>query len=84
MFYSHRASNIVLLQFRILLGICVVVAQQTLTLLVQVRFLYPLPNINTLCDATVVSARAREDKKPKCIDGLIQRNVFLFGKFLGV
>jgi hypothetical protein len=27
-----------------MLGICVVVAQQTLTLLVQVRFLYPLPN----------------------------------------
>jgi len=38
-----------------------------------------VPNINTLRDATVVSAAAREDKKPKCIDGLIQRNVFLFG-----
>ena len=24
-------------------------------------------------DATVVSVRTREDKKPKCIDGLIQR-----------
>ena len=31
-----------------LLGIGVVVAQQTLTLLVQVRFLYPLPYKNTL------------------------------------
>ena len=28
---------------KFLLGICVVVAHQTLTLLVQVRFLYPLP-----------------------------------------
>ena len=43
-----------------------------------------MPNINTLRDATVVSDASREDKKPKCIDGLIQRNVFLFGKFLGV
>ena len=51
-------TNTVLLQFRILLGVCVVVAHLTLTQVVQVRFLYPLPNINTLCDATVVNAAA--------------------------
>jgi hypothetical protein len=38
-----------------------------------------VPNINTLRDATVVSAAAREDKKPKHADGLAWRNVFLFG-----
>ena len=43
-----------------------------------------MPNINTLRDATVVSAAAREDEKPKHADGLAWRNVFLFGKFLGV
>jgi hypothetical protein len=32
-----------------------------------------------LCDATVVSAAAREDKKPKHADGLAWRSVFLFG-----
>ena len=41
-------TNTVLLQFRILLGVCVVVAHLTLTQVVQVRFLYPLPNKNTL------------------------------------
>ena len=51
-------TNTVLLQFRILLGVGVVVAHLTLTQVVQVRFLYPLPNINTLCDATVVNAAA--------------------------
>ena len=43
-----------------------------------VRFQLGVPNINALCDATVVTAAAGEDKKPKCIDGLIQRSVFLF------
>ena len=35
-----------------MLGISVVVAQQTLTLLVQVRFLYPLPYKNTFQQVT--------------------------------
>ena len=61
------------------MGVGVVVAHLTLTQVVQVRFLYPLPNTNTLCDATVVSAAAREDKKPKHADGLAWRSVFLFG-----
>jgi hypothetical protein len=81
LFYSHRALNIVLLQFRILLGVGVVVAHLTLTQVVQVRFLYPLPNINTLCDTTVVSDASREDKKPKHADGFAWRSVFLFGNF---
>ncbi len=55
------------------------VTQQTLTLLLLVRFQPRVPNINTLRDATVVSAAAREDKKPKHADGLAWRNVFLFG-----
>ena len=37
--------------YEVLLGICVVVAQQTLNLLVQVRFLYPLPYKNTFAYA---------------------------------
>jgi len=48
--------------------------------LVLVRFQLPLPNKNTLRDATVVTARVGEDKKPKHADGLAWRNVFLFGK----
>ena len=57
----------------------VAVTQLTLTQLSQVRILFGVPNINTLRDATVVSAAAREDKKPKHADGLAWRNVFLFG-----
>ena len=44
-----------------------------------VRFQVGVPNKNILRDATVVSAAAREDKKPKHADGLAWRSMFLFG-----
>ena len=58
----------------------VMVAQRALNSLALVRFQMGVPNKNTLRDATVVTARAGEDKKPKHADGLAWRNVFLFGK----
>ncbi len=41
---QQKSSLTICIHIFFMMGICVVVAQQTLTLLVQVRFLYPLPN----------------------------------------
>ena len=41
---QQKSSLKICIHIFFMMGICVVVAQQTLTLLVQVRFLYPLPN----------------------------------------
>jgi hypothetical protein len=59
-------TNTVLLQFRILLGVGVVVAHLTLTQVVQVRFLYPLPNKCTfekVCICLITKGESNEAKE---------------------